>query len=159
MAYSPRLPHLVEVNGFFCRLARRCQMDREMKLVEWWSERRCVSEWGGIVRPDGLARLQGPRLDVRFFLELDRGTETTSALEEKLSRYARVSRFSDSPGVLLFLFPTLRREVEARRVLFNCGMRVLTGTRALAGNDPLGAFWLPAEGEVRLRIVDAGESG
>jgi hypothetical protein len=127
--------------------------------MAWWSERRCAAEWGGIVRPDGLGRLQGQGVDVRFFLELDRGTENFSRLEEKLARYARVSRFSDSPGVLLFLFPSERREIEARSVLSNCGMRVLTGTRALAGEDPLARFWLPVGGEARLRILDVGGSG
>jgi hypothetical protein len=136
VAYSPRLPHLIEVNGFFSRLARRCRIVGGLELVEWWSERRCVSEWGGIVRPDGLGQLRQAGLDVRFFLELDRGTEPLSALEEKLARYARVSRFSDSPSTLLFVFPTERREIEARRVLFNSGMRVLSGTRALAGTEP-----------------------
>jgi hypothetical protein len=156
MAHSPRLPHLIEVNGFFTRLARRCRMDHGLKLVEWWSERRCVSEWGGIVRPDGLGRLQGPRLDLRFFLELDRGTETTSALEEKLARYARVSRFSDSPGVLLFLFPTERREAEARSVLFNCGMIVLTASKVEFAQDPLSSCWLPMEGDRRDSILNSG---
>jgi Replication-relaxation len=156
MAYSPRLPHLIEVNGFFSRLARRCRMDGGLKLIEWWSERRCVSEWGGIVRPDGLGRLRGQGLDVRFFLELDRGTESTSALEEKLARYARVSRFSDSPAVLFFLFPTERREVEARRVLFNCGMLVATATRVSFARDPLGSCWLPVAGDRRMSIPTVG---
>jgi hypothetical protein len=156
MAYSPRLPHLIEVNGFFTRLARRCRMDGGLRLVEWWSERRCVSEWGGIVRPDGLGRLQGPGLDVRFFLELDRGTETISALEEKLARYARVSRFSDSPGVLLFLFPTERREAEARSVLFNCGMLVATASKVVFARDPLSSCWLPIAGDRRVAIPNIG---
>jgi hypothetical protein len=112
-----------------------------------------------MVRPDGLGRLQDHGVDLRFFLELDRGTENFSRLEEKLDRYARVSRFSDSPGVLLFLFPTERREVEARTVLFNSGLRVLTGTRALAGSDPLGPYWLPVGGEARVRMLDTGEPG
>lgn len=78
---------------------------------------------------------------------------------KKTRLLCRVSRFSDSPGVLLFLFPTERRELEASTVLFNCGLRLLTGTRALAGEEPLESFWLPVRGEARVRIVDAGGPG
>jgi hypothetical protein len=159
LAYSPRLPHLVEVNDFFCRLSNRCQASRRLRLAEWWSERRCAAEWDGMVRPDGLGQLRGPETDLRFFLELDRGTERCSPLEQKLTRYARVARFPDTPEALLFLFPTERREAEARRVLFNCGMLVLTGTRALAGENPLGPFWLPGGGVGRLGIMEAVRRG
>jgi len=157
IAYSPRLDHLVEVNGFFCRLAYRCR-STELRLSDWWSERRCAAEWEGMVRPDGLGRLHGPGIDVRFFLELDRGTESSSRLEEKLARYARVARASDAPDALLFMFPTERREAEARRALFNCGMRVLTGSRGQAGQDPLSASWLPVGGEGRVQIADVGSA-
>jgi hypothetical protein len=153
IAYSPRLDHLVEVNGFFSRLAYRCRTTK-LRLAEWWSERRCAGEWQGMVRPDGLGRLRGPGVDLRFFLELDRGTESSSRLEEKLTRYARVARASDAPEALLFLFPTERREAEARRALFNCGMVLLTGTRGHAGEDPLSPSWLPIGSDRRLRIVD-----
>lgn len=159
IAYSPMLPHLMEVNGFFSRMAYRCRGDLGLRLAEWWSERRCAAEWGGMVRPDGLGRLRCPGADVRFFLELDRGTESSSRLEEKLARYARVARFPDAPAALLFLFPTQRREAEARRVLFNCGMLVLTGSRATAAEDPLGPFWLPSGADRRLRIADAFRRG
>jgi len=157
IAYSPRLAHLVEVNGFFARLAYRCRSTK-LRLAEWWSERRCAAEWEGVVRPDGLGRLRGPGVDLRFFLELDRGTENSSRLEEKLTRYARVARASDAPEALLFLFPTERRETEARRALFNCGMPVLTGSRPCAMDDPLGAVWLPVGGDRRIRLVDVGSA-
>jgi hypothetical protein len=154
VAYSPRLSHLVEVNGFFTRLAYRCRDGSGLRLAEWWSERRCASDWGGMVRPDGLGLLRGSGVDVRFFLEVDRGTETSTRLEEKLARYARVARFPDAPEAVLFLFPSERREAEARRILVNPGMVVLTGTRASAGQDPLGPFWLPSGADRRLRITD-----
>jgi hypothetical protein len=53
IAYSPRLAHLVEVNGFFSRLAYRCRSTLHLDMAEWWSERRCAAEWRGMVRPDG----------------------------------------------------------------------------------------------------------
>ncbi len=48
IAYSPRLPHLVEVNGFFARLTCRCRESRGLRLSEWWSEQRSAAEWGGL---------------------------------------------------------------------------------------------------------------
>jgi hypothetical protein len=158
IAYSPRLAHLVEVNGFFCRLAYRCRSGQLLRLAAWWNERRCAAEWRGMVRPDGLGRLQGPGVDVRFFLELDRGTENSSRLEEKLTRYARAARFPDAPEALLFVFPTERREAEARRALFNCGMLLLTGSRGHAGEDPLSPSWLPIGGDQRIRIIDVSSA-
>jgi hypothetical protein len=77
IAYSPRLAYLVEVNGFFSRLSYRCRSTLHLHLAEWWSERRCAAEWRGMVRPDGLGRLQGAGVDVRFFMEHDRGTENS----------------------------------------------------------------------------------
>jgi hypothetical protein len=95
---------------------------------------------------------------MRFFLELDRGTESSSKLEGKLAGYARVARFADAPQALLFVFPTEQREAEARRVLFNCGMAVLTGTRGFVGKDPLTPFWLSIGGHRRIGIVDVGSA-
>jgi hypothetical protein len=89
-------------------------------------------------------------------VELDRGTESSSRLEEKLARYARVARFADAPQALLFVFPTEQREAQARRALFNCGMVVLTGTRGFVGKDPLTPSWLPMGGDSRIRIIDVG---
>lgn len=151
LAYSPILPHLVAVNGFFSRLAYRCRGKAGYRLAEWWSERRATAEWQGLVRPDGIGRLRSPFTDVRFFFELDRGTEPSSRLEEKLAHYARVARIPNSPRVLLFLFPTERREAEARKALVNPGMVVLTGAEPGAA-DPLGSVWLPVGGEHRLRL-------
>ena len=65
-----------------------------------------------------------------------------------------MARFPDASEALLFLFPSDRREAEARRVLLNCGMVVLTGARAPAGEDPLGPFWLPSGADRRLRISE-----
>jgi len=118
--------------------------------------RQCVDPFQVVKLAMG--RLRGPRVDVRFFLELDRGTESSSRLEEKLTGYARVARSPDAPDALLFLFPTERREAEARRALFNCGMLLLTGTRGYAGEDPLSPFWLPVGGDRRIRIVDMGSA-
>src|SRR5438552_2299695 len=35
IAYNPRLAHLVEVNGFFARLAYRCRITQAVQVKEW----------------------------------------------------------------------------------------------------------------------------
>jgi hypothetical protein len=48
--------------------------------------------------------VSGGSVDIRFFFELDRGTETHGQLRVKLSRYAEVALLPDVPRTLLFAF-------------------------------------------------------
>ncbi|MGH2710272.1 MAG: replication-relaxation family protein [Actinomycetota bacterium] len=156
LAYSPRLDHLLAVNGFFSCLASICRGRAGFELLEWWSEGRCATTWGGLVRPDGLGAVGWPGGRVRFFLELDRGTENSSQLEGKLVGYHRVARFPDAPDALLFVFPTQRREIEARKVLAGAGMPIATATAADALSDPVGDIWLVVGDEARIALAALG---
>lgn len=153
-AFSPRLAHLLAVNGFMCRLSRACRDRTDLHLTDWVPEHRCGEALSGLVRPDGIGVLDNGRERVRFAVELDRGTENGSRLEEKLNGYVRISRFREAPKLLAFVFPSERREAEARRHLHNAGMTVATTTLSSAMTDPLGAIWLPIRGERRSSIVD-----
>ena len=150
---SPRLAHLVDTNGLFCRLARACRERVDLHLSDWWPETRCADAWGGLVRPDGLGIVDNGAERRSFCLELDRGTESGAQLEEKLAAYARISRLPDAPTLLLVVFPTERREAEARRHLRNAGLLIVTATLSAAMNDPLGNVWLPIDGERRVGIA------
>lgn len=154
LAYSPRLDHLLAVNGFFSRLASICRGRAGFELLEWWSEGRCAATWGGLVRPDGLGAVGWPDGRVRFFLELDRGTENSSQLEGKLVGYRRIVRFPDAPDVLLFVFPTDRREAEARKVLVDARLPIATTTAQRAASDPLGDIWLMVGGDLRASLME-----
>jgi hypothetical protein len=154
LAYNQRLDHLLEVNGFFSRLAHACRRGKGFRLTEWWNERRCAHVWGGLVRPDGFGAVRWPGGVVRFFLELDRGTENSAQLEGKLVGYRRIAGFPDAPDVLLFAFPTQRREVEARRAVGGARIPMATATTGQARDDPLGSIWLTVDGERRVGLLD-----
>jgi hypothetical protein len=111
------------------------------------------------VRPDGLGAISSPKRTLRFFLEVDRGTENSSRLERKLVGYRRVAGFPDAPDVLLFVFHSSRREAEARKVLSDPGMPVATTIEERAIQDPLGPIWLRLTGERRVSLLDLAPAG
>jgi hypothetical protein len=152
---SQRLRHLRETNGFFTRLAHACRTsERPHRLAEWWGERTCVERWQGLVRPDGLGRIQGPDGSVAFALELDRGTESRDQLSEKLERYGLIASGPDAPEAVLFCFTTAEREQSAREVLGHPGVYVATTSLERHRADPLGAVWRPVGVDRRVRICD-----
>jgi hypothetical protein len=152
---SQKLRHLRESNGFFTRLAHACRTDESpYRLAEWWSERTCVERWLGLVRPDGLGRVQGPEGSVGFALELDRGTESRDQLAEKLARYTLITSAPDAPDAVLFCFSSREREQTARAVLRHPGVLVATSSVERHGADPLGPVWRPVGEDRRVRLGD-----
>jgi hypothetical protein len=73
-----------------------------------------------------------------------------------MERYRVLARAATSPDVVVFCFPSEAREASARLVLGGTAMPVATATfdRHLA--DPLGAIWLPLDGDRRVRLIDLG---
>ncbi|MGH9092685.1 MAG: replication-relaxation family protein [Acidimicrobiales bacterium] len=142
LADSQRLAHLLGINGLFCSLARWARGVEDAELAEWWSERRCKSEWGEVVRPDGFGTLRQRTRVVEFFVEVDRGTETLARLADKLGGYAELTRATGWAPLVCFWFPGPGREAEARRVLAHPDVPVATGTAGF-GDGPGGAVWLP----------------
>ncbi len=146
LADSQRLAHLLGVNGLFCSLAAWARSVEDAELAEWWSERRCVTEWGGVVRPDGFGVLRHRGVVVEFFVEVDRGTETLARLAAKLTGYAELVRATGWSPQVCFWFPGPGREAEARRVLAHSDVAIATGAAGLGddpGAGPGGAVWLP----------------
>jgi Replication-relaxation len=151
---SQRLRHLRETNGFFTRLAYACRRsDERYRLAEWWSERTCVERWQGLIRPDGLARLEGPDGSVTFALELDRGTEPRDRLSEKLERYGLITDGPDGPDAVLFCFTSGERERSAREVLARPTCVATTSLERYRG-DPLGHVWRQVGADRRERLID-----
>jgi hypothetical protein len=153
LASSSRLDHLVDTNDFFVKLTKGCRSSGDHRVVQWWSEQRSAATWKGaldapLVRPDGQGTLGGPDGYCSFVLELDRGTERGERLSSKLDQYRLITGHADTPDVLLFLFPSFNREVNARRSLdVPIGMQVATSYRELFEADPLGEVWLPVDVE------------
>lgn len=152
---SQKLRHLRETNGFFTRLAHACQTnDRAYRLAEWWGERTCIERWQGLIRPDGLGRLEGPKGSVSFALELDRGTESRDRLAEKLERYALIASGPDGLDAVLFCFASGEREQSAREVLTRPGVPVATTSLERHLTDPLGPVWRRVGADRRKRLID-----
>jgi hypothetical protein len=158
MIQSDRLRHLRETNGFFTGLARACRSaPGGYRLGLWWPERTCAKRWDGLVRPDGIGRLEGPGASVTFALELDRGTMNRGRLEGKLERYVLVASGPDAPQAVLFCFPSPEREQSAREVLRRPGLDIATTTLDRHRSDPLGPVWRPVGADRRVRLLDLGE--
>lgn len=154
IAYSPRLGHLVALNTFFTRLVHRCRQSQDLRVTHWWSEERVRRRWGQIVLPDALGQLEGAGHRVRFFLELDQGTEIPSKLAKKLFGYREASLVPGSPELLLFCFPDNRREASARKALVPCGMTIATTTMGRHITDPLGDNWLALGSNKRTSLTE-----
>ena len=142
LADSQRLAHLLATNGLFCALARWARTVEDGELAEWWPERRCTTEWGEVVRPDGFGVLRHGERVVEFFVELDRGTETLTRLADKVGGYAELVRATGWAPLVCFWFPATGREAEARRVLTHPEVLMATSAAGL-GDDPGGPVWLP----------------
>lgn len=154
---SQRLQHMVEVNGFFARLAWGCRQTTDHFLTEWWSERKTHRSWGEIVNPDGFGQLQGPDQSRTFFLELDRGSESPSRVAMKLPGYEEASLARDRSDLLLFCLPDQPREVAVRKVLHPCGISIATTTVDRHRTDPLGRIWLPLGNGHRARLLEVSK--
>jgi hypothetical protein len=146
LAHSQRLAHLVGVNGFFCALARAARRHPDAELELWWSEQRCATRWGLLVRPDGYGRWREQHSRVDFFLEYDRGSEAPQRLAGKLAGYTDLARASQIATPLLLWLPTPTRETAARHALHGTSLPVATATPTptpLPDHTPAGPVWLP----------------
>jgi len=159
LADSQRLAHLLGINGLFCSLARWARTVEDAELAEWWPERRCVTEWGEVVRPDGFGTLRQLQRVVEFFIEVDRGTETLARLADKLTGYAELVQATGWAPLVCFWFPSSGREAQARRVLAHPEVPVATGAAGL-GDGPGGPVWLPVGSTgPRRHLIDLAPAG
>lgn len=170
---SPRLGHLLGVNGFFTALAGHARHHPEEVLgpdgvgglTSWLSERRFAdtffltgaTEAG--VRPDGYGCWEAHGRAVRFFLEYDTGTESQPTLTSKLAAYTDFG--TGEHGILLFSVHSARREAHLHQALTRAlpghgrpgradraGLVIATTSRDLGHPDgpagPVWALWDPA---------------
>jgi hypothetical protein len=156
LSTSRHLGHLVGCNGFFTGLLRAARASSGLVLDNWWSARRCAKAWGVVVRPDGYAIWVEHGQRAPFFLEYDNGTETLGRLEAKLPGYAKLARAVGHPNWVLFSFPSVGREANARRVLAHPDVPVATAVLS-AGEAPHGPVWQPVgQGGTRRHLIDLG---
>jgi hypothetical protein len=108
------LAHRIGVNEFFCALIEAGRQNDGHGLAKWVPE-RTVRTAEGWIRPDGYGVYlhSGGTLD--FYLEYDRGTETTRQLANKLAGYIGVARDWTEQGAehfpdVLIVVPNHKRE-------------------------------------------------
>jgi hypothetical protein len=155
LAKSPRLTHMREINDFFCRLvfAGR-QQESGFRVTRWWGEHKSASHCRSVVRPDATGALDGESWALDFFLEMDRGTEWSRQLRDKVIDYEEASVSRHLPRVVLFCFPNERRERFARGALESARITIATGLLGSHLEDPLGRNWLPVRNGRRLSLSE-----
>lgn len=159
LAASPRLTHLLGVNGFFCALGAQARSEPGCALVSWWSERRCAEHYGELVRPDAQGIWTEHGRQVGFFVEYDTGTEPLARLAAKLAGYAELAAAGGPRHPVCFWLPTTAREAHLRRLLAERPRDVIVATASAElavalGTGPAEAIWLTAGAERRRRLID-----
>lgn len=157
LAKSQRLRHQLEVNSFFTRLTHACRNRVDVQLTEWRNEEHSGATTGWHFRPDGYGALRSTSGATRFYLEVDRGTEDLSRLRFKFERYVELRSWDTGPWLVLFVFPSSRRETSARKVFSPSGITIATSTRELVHRHPLEATWLPIGAGDRVSLADLAE--
>ena len=158
LSASPRLPHLLGVNGFFVDLAAHARHTSGARLNVWWSERRCRDVAGDLAHPDGHGMWTEDGHTVSFWLEYDRATEANHRVMEKLDGYHALHRATGLTHPVLIRMQTARQETELHRRLPS-HPAVTSGALTVATmsgdhtTHPAGAVWLPAGHSTRLRLA------
>jgi hypothetical protein len=159
LAASPRLPHLLGVNGFFVDLAAYAHDNPDARLGRWWSERQCRQVAGDLAHPDGHGLWTEHGHTVPFWLEWDQATEPTRRLLDKLDGYAALHRAAGLRYAILFRMQTARQEASLHQrlpthpTITRDGLLVAT-TSGDHTTHPAGPGWLIPGHTVRLRLAD-----
>jgi hypothetical protein len=168
------------VNWFFAALAAHArQAGGDCGLTVWlnetdaheWLLERVLATYNhrDLPNPDGLGTWAEDGHEVTFLLEYDNGSEHLPQLTAKLGGYSGLAKALATLGhvcpLLLFCFPTPRREQAARRALAAChdasALRIATTTLNPESTSPAGPVWLPlgragdSGGQVALPALDA----
>jgi Replication-relaxation len=132
---SQRLSHTVGVNWFFAALAAHARQTGNDARLRVWLNETATTEWllarvptsyraYDMPHPDGLGVWAEHGLQATFALEYDTGSEHLPQLTAKLPGYGRLAKamadLDQACPLLLFCFPTSRREQAARRALVAC---------------------------------------
>ncbi|MFJ4790042.1 replication-relaxation family protein [Streptomyces sp. NPDC088794] len=172
IAHSLRLAHTVETNAFFTALIASSRTPKASgQLTTWWSEARCGTHFGDIVRPDGYGRWHEQHTAFEWFLEFDFGTERPDRVGAKLPGYAKLAATTGITTPLLIWVPTVRREARIRRALVAALgtlddpslVPVATSSADFHDgqqHDPSAARWQPLDSQQpaprRLRLAELG---
>lgn len=163
LAASPRLPHLLGVNGWFCALAGHARTHPGTALLDWWSERRCAEQYGELVRPDGYGVFAEDGRQVEFFIEYDTGSEPLGRLAAKLPGYGELAAAAGPDHRVLLWLQSTTREAHLHRHFADhtpaCPVATAAAELAAAfDTGPAGPVWLVPGSERRRRLVELAAS-
>jgi hypothetical protein len=165
------LAHRLGVNEFFCALIEAGRTTDGHGLAKWVPE-RTIRTADGWIRPDGFGVFVHPAGALDFYLEYDRGTETTRQLANKLAGYIGMARDWSEHGAehfpcVLIVVPNHRREQIVAAALATALARFrrperfaalpfyVASEKALGHNGVLGRVWAPlAKTDRRLAITE-----
>jgi hypothetical protein len=158
LSSSPRLAHLLGVNGFFVDLAAHARHTPGARLGVWWSERQCRDIAGDLAHPDGHGVWTEDGRTVSWWLEYDTGSEPARRVLEKLDGYARLHRAAGLDHAVLIRMQTARQEaaLHARLRTYPAVTRDGLVVATMSGDhtiNPAGPVWLPAGHTIRLRLA------
>jgi hypothetical protein len=153
VATSSRLPHLVGSNGLFTQLIRYARDHEDYQLATWWSERRCATVTGHLVRPDGYGIWQHGTKRTPFLLEYDRGTEPLHRIAAKLDGYSRLAAARGHTPVLIYL-PSAAREANVWRAIGGHLLAADVATSWPGAGHPAEAAWARRTSTCRGPIAD-----
>lgn len=100
----PDLEHRRAAAQFYLTLVERSLAKPGEGLYRWLGEQQAQNGTGATVRPDGYGRYLLPHGEITFYLEVDRGTETTRRVKAKLDAYRQAlaaDRQRDHGNILL----------------------------------------------------------
>jgi hypothetical protein len=159
LSSSPRLAHLLGINGFFVDLAAHARTAPGAALSVWWSERRCRDVAGELAHPDGHGVWTEHGMTAGFWLEYDNGTEPARRVLEKLEGYAALHRATGLHHAVLIRMQTARQETALHQRLRThptvTGGALMVAT--MSGDHtthPAGPVWLPARHTNRYRLAN-----
>lgn len=164
LATSPKLGHLLGVNGLFVDLASHARTTPGAELSVWWSERTCRQVTGELVRPDGHGEWTEAGRTCSFWLEYDQGTEQAHRVASKLDGYADLHQATGLDHRVLIWAPTPARETSLRARL-SAHPAVASGTLTVATaaggttQHPAGPVWTPVATGGRVRLAHLAGSG
>ena len=122
------LPHFLLVNSVHIKFLVAARNYCEFVLLNWvpqyapiWAT---LNQYGLPIRPDAYAECRVDALVLRFFVELDRGTERGASMRKKIDSYTEYLRsgrfaqhFSAPDFRVLFIAPSQRRAQRLLRIM------------------------------------------
>jgi hypothetical protein len=178
--------HDLEANGFFIDLILASRLGLREGLLYWFGEESCRSNrraWGKgkrwpVATPDGAGRYLFRGTLIRFDLEWDRGTESSSRLRQKVRTY--VGYYTDVEGADRHHIPFVLSNPHRENTLHSIVRRETPGfaytlcrfwtttLEQLEAHGPLGPLWAdtgrdpkdlkPLAQRPRLRLIELPSS-